>query len=73
VLLDESISEPAFGGLVHPMLRHVAVCVASSPVGPVSNGCGLRLRQRHFPRLRRFTVDGDDYPVWVPWRAGRRK
>jgi hypothetical protein len=33
----------------------------------------MRLRQCHFPGLRRLTVYDEEYPVWVPRRAGRRK
>jgi hypothetical protein len=66
--------ELAFAGLAHPRLRHVAFTRADSALDvPVPSGCGVRLRQRHFPRLRRLTVDGEEYPVWVPRWAGRRK
>jgi hypothetical protein len=64
VLSEEFTSEPAFAGLIHPRLRHIAVtCMQWKAGGPVPGVCGVRLRQRHFPRLRRLTVDGAEYPV----------
>jgi hypothetical protein len=69
VLSDEFTPE-----LVHPRLQRVAVFGKnSSPTGPVPSGCGVRLRQRHFPRLRRLTVYDEAYPVWVPRPAKRCK
>jgi hypothetical protein len=52
----------------HLQLRHLAVSSETLPVDdvPVPRGCGVRLRQRHFPRLRRLTVGDTEYPVWVP-------
>jgi hypothetical protein len=51
-------------GVVHQRLRHVAV-TGEYPDRDVSvpRGCGVRLRERHFPRLRRLTVDDQEYPV----------
>jgi hypothetical protein len=46
----------------HLQLRHLAVTSENSPLS-VSARCGVRLRQRHFPRLRRFTVGDEEYPV----------
>jgi hypothetical protein len=64
VLSGELTSEPAFAGLVHPRLRHVAVMsMFLQADGPVSGVCGARLRERHFPRLRRLTMDDEEYPV----------
>jgi hypothetical protein len=60
---------PAYAGLAHPELRHVALVSMHSE--PVPDGCGVRLRQRHFPRLRRLTVDDEEYSVWVPQRVPR--
>jgi hypothetical protein len=58
---------PSQLNLVHPRLRHVAFTNECPPRVrqdvPVPNGCGVRLRQRHFPRLRRLTVDEEEYPV----------
>jgi hypothetical protein len=52
VVSDEFTPAPVFAGLVHRTLRHV---VLSSHIDvPVPGGCGVRLRQHHFPRLRRF-------------------
>jgi hypothetical protein len=60
---------PAFAELGHPGLRHVAVSGEHSPSSrvdvPVPGRCGVRLRQRHFPRLRRLSVDDVEYPVWA--------
>jgi hypothetical protein len=64
--------EPAFAGLAHPGLRHVAIISKQSPL-EVSDGCGVRLRQRHFPRLRRFTIDDEEFPVWIPRHAPPRR
>jgi hypothetical protein len=64
VLSEEFTSEPAFAGLVHPKLRHVAVTsMYREGGGPVPDVCGMRLRQRHFPRLRRLTMDDEEHPV----------
>jgi hypothetical protein len=66
--------EPAFTGVIHPTLRRVAITtIHSSADLLVPDDYGVRLRQRHFPRLRRFTVKDEEYPVWVPRRARRRK
>jgi hypothetical protein len=64
VLSEESTSEPAFVGLVHSMLRHVVVTsMFHQARGAVLGECGVRLRQRLFPRLRRLTVDNEEHPV----------
>jgi hypothetical protein len=80
VLSDALIPEPpftgpAFVGLAHPRLRHLALTSTTYPLDvSVPRGCGARLRRRHFPRLRRLTVEDEDYPVWCgPRPAGRRK
>jgi hypothetical protein len=62
----------AFAGIVHPMLRHIVVTMSSLDV-IVPAGCGVQLRQRHFPGLRRLTVDEEEYPAWVPRRVGHRE
>jgi hypothetical protein len=72
ILSDEFTPEPAFAGLAHLRLRHIAVIgVSFAPGEPAPDG--VRLRQRHFPRLRRLTVDGEEQPVWFSRRAGRRR
>jgi hypothetical protein len=77
VLSHEAPSESAFAGLVHPRLRHVVVSCEHSESNhvdvPAPGGCGARLRQQHFPRLRRLTVDDEEYPVWVPRGVRRHK
>jgi hypothetical protein len=56
---------PAFAGLAHPTLRHVAFTRPYTALDAFAPGeCGVRLRQRHFPGLRRFTVNDEEYPVW---------
>jgi hypothetical protein len=51
----------------HLQLRHLAVTSEESSLEvPLPGGCGVRLRQRHFPRLRRLTVGDTEYPVWAP-------
>jgi hypothetical protein len=60
-LSEQFTSEPAFAGLVHPKLRHVVATFMFQQVVPAK--CGVRLRQRHFPRLRRLTVDEEEYPM----------
>jgi hypothetical protein len=63
VLSEESASGPAFAGLV-PKLRHVVVTsIFREGGGPVPGVCGMR--QRHFPRLRRLTMDDEEHPVSV--------
>jgi hypothetical protein len=62
--------EPPFAGLTHPRLRHFAI---SGDVPDVPDGCGVRLRERFFPRLRRLTVDEEEYPVWVPPRPAPQR
>jgi hypothetical protein len=58
--------EPAFAEVVDSGLRHVAI-TTEHPLGlPVAGDCGVRLRQRHFPHLRRFSVEDAEYPVWAP-------
>jgi hypothetical protein len=64
VLSDESTPESAFAGLVHLKLQHIAVFSVYLPVHVhVPDGCGVRLRHRHFPRLRRLTVIDAEYSV----------
>jgi hypothetical protein len=60
-VLSEGLS-PVFAGLVHPRLRHVAI-IGQRPPLDVSDGCGVRLREHHFPRLRRLTVAEEEHPV----------
>jgi hypothetical protein len=84
-LSDAFTAEPVFAGRCHPQVRHVAVNFvgialigeniarepAPAPV-PMSK-CGVRLRQSHFPHLRRFTANNEDYAVWIPRLIQRRK
>jgi hypothetical protein len=73
VLSQKFIPEPAFAGVAHSELRHIAI-ISDYPLDvPVPDGCGVRLRQCHFPRLRRLTVAHEEFPVWVPRRASRRQ
>jgi hypothetical protein len=75
-LSDEFTPDTVVAGLFHPRLRQIAISSAYIPVAgvhpaynmrepdvPVPDGCGVRLRQRHFPRLRRFTANDEEYPV----------
>jgi hypothetical protein len=53
----------------HLQLRQLAISSEDSPLDVlVPQGRGLRLRQRHFPRLRRLTVGEREYPVWISHR-----
>jgi hypothetical protein len=56
----------SFPPLAHLQLRRMAIFSENSPLDvPVPGGYGVRLRRRHFPRLRRFAVGDREYPVWV--------
>jgi hypothetical protein len=60
----ELITDPAFAGLVHPRLRHLAVgCEYDARPDDGAADCAFVLQQRQFPRLRRLTLDEQDYPV----------
>jgi hypothetical protein len=74
VLSGAFTRERSFMRPFHPQLRHLAITSEHSPMGVrVSGGCGVRLRQRHFPRLRRLTVEDEDYPVvWCVVRPARK-
>jgi hypothetical protein len=62
--MSEFTSKSAFAGLAHPKLRRIAVTsLYFQARGPAPSDCGVRLRQHHFPRLRRLTVDDLEYPV----------
>jgi hypothetical protein len=66
VLRGACTLDAVFAGLFHLRLRHVAIGLY--PTGyrrevPVPDGCGVRLRQRHFPRLRRLIANDEEYPV----------
>jgi hypothetical protein len=64
VLSEESACEPAWAGLVHPRLRRIVVISLFRQTHSLaSRDCSVPLRQRHFPRLRRLTVDGEEFPV----------
>jgi hypothetical protein len=46
------------------MLRSIVITSEYADLDvPLPRGCGERLQQRHFPRLRRFSVDGQENPV----------
>jgi hypothetical protein len=45
-------------------MRHVAITSEHPLDLPVAGECGVRLRQRHFPRL--LTMDDTEYPVCAP-------
>jgi hypothetical protein len=65
LLVVELITDPAFAGLVHPRLRHLIVECGSDaqPDSAAAADCAFVLQQRRFPRLRRLTLDDQDYPV----------
>jgi hypothetical protein len=72
-LTDAFTPVPAFTGVIHPTLRHLAITNNHPPVEvQVPGDCGALLRQRHFPALRRLTVYDEEYPVWVRQRFGQR-
>jgi hypothetical protein len=62
----------AFPGLVYPRLRHVVISMSPLLDVLMPRGYGVWLRHRNFPGLRRFTVDDEEYPVWVLQRSRRR-
>jgi hypothetical protein len=76
ILTDDPLYKPIFMGLRHQKLRHLVVSGEFSQVLQIEADftapfdCGVELRQRHFPRLRRVTVDDDEYPVWVEDEEG---
>jgi hypothetical protein len=75
-VISDAFTEPAFAELVHSRLRHIAITTGHCPLDVpvlVPSWCGVQLRQRHFPCLRRLTVYDEEYPMWVPRPAGRRK
>jgi hypothetical protein len=55
----EPITDPAF---VHARLRHLIVGNGPPPAH-VAADCAVLLRQHHFPRLRRLTVNTREYAV----------
>jgi hypothetical protein len=58
------ITHPAFAGLVHARLRHLVVgCDHARPDGGAADDCAVLLQQHHFPRLRRLTLNEEEYPV----------
>jgi hypothetical protein len=60
---DESwLVDPAFDGLVHLKLKRVGL-FGIPLTAPLSSDRLTSLRQRHFPRLRRVTMDGREYFV----------
>jgi hypothetical protein len=72
-LSDAFTPEPAFTGVIHPTLRHLAITSKYPPAEvQVPAGCGARLRQCHFPDLRRLTVYEEEYSVWIRQRVGQR-
>jgi hypothetical protein len=61
LIAREPITDPAFAGLVHARLRHLIVTTLDPDT--VAADCAFLLRERHFPRLRRFTLNLRDYPA----------
>jgi hypothetical protein len=61
----DPITDPAFVGLVHPWLRHLNLAVSCEHAPGVAD-CAFLLQQRHFPRLRRLTLNKEEYPVSMP-------
>jgi hypothetical protein len=52
----EWLNDPAFAGLVHPLLRSVRVDLATD-AKPAPVECGVQLRRVHFPRLQQLVVN----------------
>jgi hypothetical protein len=71
-LTDAFTPVPAFTGVIHPTLRHLAITSKHPAEVQVPASCGAWLRQRHFPGLRRLTICDEEYPVWVRQRFGQR-
>jgi hypothetical protein len=57
------LGHPAFDGLVHLKLKRVRVSGLGSLSPPATSDFLLRLRQRHFPRLRVVAIDGSEHFV----------
>jgi hypothetical protein len=76
-IVNEFASGPEFAGLVHPRLRRVFITRDESLLvvpEPVPSLYGVKLRRRHFPRLRRPTMDDKECSVWAArWGRPRRK
>jgi hypothetical protein len=51
---------------MHVKLKRVHI-TGLDLVSPLTPDCLMRLRQRHFPRLKRVAIDGCDYVI--PLRA----
>jgi hypothetical protein len=61
---DDEEEEPALAEVVHPRLRHLVVkCSNDEMADDEVVDCAVKLQQRYFPRLRRLTVNDQDYPV----------
>jgi hypothetical protein len=56
------IADPAFVGLVHTRLRHLVVSCDQDEEFD-DGAAAVVLQQRHFPKLRRVTLNGQEYPV----------
>jgi hypothetical protein len=55
-------NDPAFAGLVHPLLRSITVDLAVN-AAPASVDCGVQLRRLHFPRLQQLIVNSVQHLV----------
>jgi hypothetical protein len=53
---------PAFNALVHLKLQRIRLRGFKFPNAPSSDAL-LRMRQRHFPRLKELAIDGCEYFV----------
>jgi hypothetical protein len=60
---EEEEEDPALAEVVHPRLRHLAIDCFSGCVADEVADWVVMLQERYFPRLRRFTVDDQDFPV----------
>jgi hypothetical protein len=61
----DPVVDLAFAGLVHRWLRHLIVVHNGPRPGEMAADCAVILKQRHFPRLRRLTINRHEYPVSV--------
>jgi hypothetical protein len=52
--------DPAFTGLVHPLLRSIHASVARNAAPPPAD-CGVQLQRLHFPRLQQLTANSVEF------------
>jgi hypothetical protein len=63
-LTSPSVPDPALEGLVHKRLREIAITCKRFPRPlAVTKDFAVTLRQRHFPQLRSFRLDDEQYAV----------